>query len=106
MAKRARWLIGLGLVGLFLFGPGLVALLRLSMKERQLDRRLRELQREEVRLRAERQRLESDPTYVEGLIRSTFKHAKPGEYVIPLDAAPSSSESVAGHQESQPHGAP
>ncbi len=33
----------------------------------------------------EQQQLMSNPIYVEGLIRSTFKVAQPDEYVVPLN---------------------
>ena len=67
------------------FGPGLYSQIRLAWQQRVVDRRLRDVQVEHARLLAERERLESDPVYVEGLIRSTFKVAKPGELVVPLD---------------------
>jgi cell division protein FtsB len=60
--------------------------LRLSVQRHRLDRRLAELDARHEALLQEQTRLESDPTYVEGLIRSTFKWAKPGEYVIPLES--------------------
>ena len=59
----------------------------LSRQERQLDRQLEVLRAERERLTAEEQRFQTDPGYVEGLIRSTFKHARRDEYVIPLDLA-------------------
>jgi cell division protein FtsB len=68
-----------------LFGPGLYHLLGLSLEQRRLDHRLAELAKQQDALTHEQERLESDPTYVEGLIRSTFKVAQPGELVIPLD---------------------
>ena len=46
---------------------------------------MRELKAQHERLSAEQARLASDPTYVEGLIRTTFKVAQPGEYVVPLE---------------------
>ncbi len=68
-----------------IFGPGFVQLLQMSYRQHLMDRRLRELEATREQLRAQHQRLESDPTYVEGLIRSTFKVAKPGELVVPVD---------------------
>ena len=85
MAQRPRgisWAIG---AGLLLFGPGLVAMARLSWEQRRLDRQLAQLKAAHARLAAEETRLRTDPAYVEGLIRTTFKYAKPGEFVIPLD---------------------
>ncbi|MBI1992145.1 MAG: septum formation initiator family protein [Candidatus Omnitrophica bacterium] len=84
MGKRARWLISVGVLGLALFGPGTWHLIHLSLLRRRLDRRLAELTAQQERLRQEEARLQSDPSYLEGLIRSTFKVARPGEYVIPL----------------------
>ena len=87
MRKRVRWALGFGVVGLLLFGPGMYELMRLSIIQHRLDRRLAQLTAEQARLTAERTRLQTDPTYVEGLIRSTFKVSQPGELVIPLDSA-------------------
>ena len=91
-ARTRRILAGVGLVGLMVFGPGTYQLLRLSLAQQRLDQRLAQLAAERERLTQEQQRLQSDPAYVEGLIRSTFKLAQPGEYVIPLDSTSSRSE--------------
>ena len=90
--KRRAWAAGIGVFAAAVFGPGLVQLARLSWQQHRLDRRLAQLSAKRERLAQEEQRLTTDPTYVEGLIRSTFKLAKPGELVIPLDAAPSRSD--------------
>ena len=92
MEKRTRQFIGLGLVALVLFGPGAVWLIRLEIKQRQLDRQLAHLKAKREQLAAEEARLRSDPAYVEGLIRTTFKFAKPDELVIPLDVDGSSAK--------------
>ena len=84
MDTRTRWVIGLSLLGLALFGPGTYELIRLSIRQRQLDRQLATLKAEQERLTQEQARLQSDPAYLEGLIRTTFKVSQPGEYVIPL----------------------
>ena len=85
---RARWITGAGLIGTVLFGPGLVDLTRQALMQWRMDRRLAELSAQREQLTHEEERLRTDPGYVEGLIRSTFKVAQPGEYVIPLDDAP------------------
>ena len=85
--RRRGWALWLGLIGLVLFGPGLYEWARLSLAQWRLDRRLTELSQRHDALTQERQRLESDPSYVEGLIRSTFKVAEKGELVIPLETA-------------------
>ena len=85
MATKSRWIPGASLAGLILFGPGLFQLAGLSLKRWRLDRRLRVLTLRQEQLRAQQARLESDPAYLEGLIRTTFKVAQPGEYVIPID---------------------
>ena len=82
-ARRFAGLIGLGLAALF--GPGLVQLIQLEWRQRRLDGELRALQTRREVLLNEQRRLTDDPVYVEGLIRTTFKHAKPNEIVIPLD---------------------
>ena len=87
METRTRRLVVVGIAaGLVLFGPGAWHLVRLSIQQRRLDRQLTELAARHEALRQEEERLASDPTYVEGLIRTTFKWAKPDEYVISLDA--------------------
>jgi len=85
MAQRTHWLVAGGLAAALLFGPDLYYYGRLSVLQRRLDRRLAVLSAEHERLTQEQARLQSDPTYVEGLIRSTFKWARPGEYVVPLE---------------------
>ena len=90
--RRPRWIVPASLAALVVFGPGTYQLVRLSLIQWRLDRRLAELSADQARLREEQAKLQSDPTYVEGLIRSTFKLAQPGEYVIPLDADPSRRE--------------
>ncbi|MBI2094243.1 MAG: septum formation initiator family protein [Candidatus Omnitrophica bacterium] len=89
METRTRRRISLVLLGLgLLFGPGLFHLASLYLRERNLDRKLKHLEAQQEALVRERDRLKKDPTYVEGLIRSTFKVAKPGEVVIPLTNSP------------------
>ncbi|MBI4341491.1 MAG: septum formation initiator family protein [Candidatus Omnitrophica bacterium] len=92
--RPSRRAIGLLLVGAALFGPGLFDWIRMALKQRQLDRQLAQLAARKAQLAEEATRLTSDPGYVEGLIRSTFKMAQPGEYVIPLDE-PSSNKPLA-----------
>ncbi|MBI3010008.1 MAG: septum formation initiator family protein [Candidatus Omnitrophica bacterium] len=89
MEARTRRRTRLVLLGLGLFlGPGLFHLVSLHLRERSLDRKLKRLEVQQEALVRERDRLKKDPTYVEGLIRSTFKVAKPGEVVIPLTNSP------------------
>ena len=85
MHRRHAWVVGVGVVGLVIFGPGLIAYLHLSWQQHRLDRSLRRMEAAKQHLADERDRLTSDPVYVEGLIRSTFKVAKPGELVVPSD---------------------
>ena len=81
---RRRWWLAFIAVTAALILPGLIELIRLSIAQHRLDRRLAQLRAQEQRLLAQQDRLQHDPVYVEGLIRTTFKHAKPGELVIPL----------------------
>ena len=83
---RRPWIVIACVAILAIFGPGFLALARLSWRQHLMDRRLTELETSHRELTAKHQRLQSDPTYVEDLIRSTFKVAKPGEVVVPLDA--------------------
>lgn len=87
ITSRTRHRVALSLVAAVLFGPGLVQWVSLSLKQRQLDQRLARLLQEHDRLAREHEQLKANPTYVEGLIRSTFKVAQPGEYVIPLESS-------------------
>ncbi|GEM_PF-2983734 len=84
MAKRAQWLISGGVLGLVLFGPGAFQWIALSIQEHQLDQRLRTIKAEHERLTLLQARLQHDPAYIEGIIRTTFKVSQPGEYVVPL----------------------
>ena len=87
-AHRVRcWAFGVLIAVAAVFGPGLVAWIGLSWRQHALDRRLATLSAERKRLTQEQQRLETDPGYVEGLIRTTFKWAQKDELVIPLDEA-------------------
>jgi cell division protein FtsB len=83
--RARRWGLGIGLAVTALFGPGLVEWGSLMWRQHQLDRRLAQLSAERERLTQQQQRLEHDPGYVEGVIRTTFKWAQDGELVIPLD---------------------
>ena len=95
MSHRSRrsWGLGMTLAGAVLFGPGLAALIRLSWEQRRLDRQLAALTTRQEQLATEQERLEQDDAYVEGLIRTTFKLAQPGEYVIPLTSSESNGKS-------------
>jgi len=57
----------------------------MEIRQRQLDRQLARLKVQQEQLAAEEAQLRSDPAYVEGLIRTTFKFAKPDELVVPLE---------------------
>ncbi len=81
-----RWLIGLSMVLLVACGPLLWDLVDVSWKRYTMHRRIQRLEAVHRNLTEEQQRLTSDPVYVEGLIRSTFKVAKPNELVIPADS--------------------
>ncbi|MBI4343680.1 MAG: septum formation initiator family protein [Candidatus Omnitrophica bacterium] len=90
MGSRARWVVVVSSVAALLFGPGAAQQAWFSVKQWRLERRLHALQVRHAQLLAERQQLESDPAYVEGRIRATFKVAKPGEYIVPLEEAKTS----------------
>jgi len=78
-------------VAAVLFGPGIYYSLYLSWKQRQLTRQVEQLQAQQQALLAKHQRLTQDPVYLEDAVRSTFKVAKPGELVVPLDSTNTSS---------------
>ncbi len=84
----SRRIVTLAALAALLFGPDAYQWARLSWTQWRLDRQLSSLTAEKDRLTKARARLQSDPTYVEGLIRSTFKVSQPGEYVVPLNTTP------------------
>ena len=88
MTQRKLSLIAAGALLGFALGPVGIQWIRLRGMQWKLDRRLAQLTAQREQLTHEQQRLQSDPAYVEGLIRSTFKVSQPGEYVVPLDAIP------------------
>ena len=67
------------------FGPGLWTQVRMTWRQRMLDRQLQALRVRKEMLEHEKARLTSDSIYLEGKVRSTFKLAKPGELVVPLE---------------------
>jgi|GEM_PF-2923426 len=91
LPRKTRRRVGIAAVGTLLLGPGLGHWAQLSWQERLMNRRLRELELIRKTLTEEYDRLSSDPVYMEGLVRSTFKVAKPGELVVPLEASTKSS---------------
>ena len=84
LEKRNRW-VWVAVLTALLFGPGAYEMVRLSITQHKLDKQLNLLAAKRKQLEQEQQRFKSDDTYVEGLIRSTFKVSQPGELVIPID---------------------
>ena len=66
-------------------GPGAVQQAVIVCKQRKMDHKLIALQRSHEQLLREHSRLMSNPVYVEGLMRSTFKVAKRDEFVVTID---------------------
>ncbi len=87
MSRLPRWIAPAVGVAAVLFGPGLCHQVRLAVTQHRLDRQLSDLAAQKVELIREQQRLTTDPAYVEGLIRSTFKVAQKGELVVTLSDA-------------------
>ena len=85
MRPSRRAIAGL-LVAAALFGPGLYDMARMLVKQRQLDGQLAALATRREKLSTEQKRLETEPGYMEALIRDTFKLSQPGEYVVQLSA--------------------
>jgi len=69
-----------------LLGRSAIDYVRLSFQERRLNRQLERVQSRHEDLIKRRERFQSDPAYVEGLIRSTFRQARKDEYVISLSS--------------------
>ena len=92
MDQRQARLIKMGaLIAALVIGPGAAQLAWLSWRQHCLTRQQRRLEALYQQLAQEQRRLTHDPVYVEGLVRSTFKVAKPDELVVPLDSDASSS---------------
>ena len=90
MDQRQTRLIKMGaLIAALVIGPGVAQLAWLSWRQHRLARQQRRLEALYQQLAQEQRRLTHDPVYVEGLIRSTFKVAKPDELVVPLDSSES-----------------
>lgn len=90
MDQRQARLIKMGaLIAALVIGPGVVQLAWLSWRQHCLTRQQRRLEALYQQLAQEQHRLTHDPVYVEGLVRSTFKVAKPDELVVPLEPSES-----------------
>ena len=74
----------LALAAAAILGPTLIQLAVMYWQDQRLARQLQRRQASYDSLKTERERLRTDPVYVEGLTRTTFKVAKPGELVVPL----------------------
>lgn len=83
-ALRGTWALALGLLGLVLAGEACRAReegARASRQEAAVAREMGRLRRENTALRDELRALESDPAYVEALLRR-WKRAGPGERLV------------------------
>ena len=87
--RLKRWLASsrvrlLALAAAAILGPTLLQLAVMYWRDQRLTRQLQRRQASYESLQREQERLRTDPVYVEGLTRTTFKVAKPGELVVPL----------------------
>ena len=89
--RQARLIRAGALIAALVIGPGAAQLAWMSWRQHRLTRQQHRLEALYQRLAQEQHRLTHDPVYVEGLVRSTFKVAKPDELVVPLDSDPSAS---------------
>ena len=87
MTMRNPWIRVAAVIAILAFGPGLLHLLQISWQQHAADHRLHRLEATHRALVSEQEHLTNDPVYVEELARSTFKVAKPGELVVPIDSA-------------------
>ncbi len=81
--RRYLWLVILCAV---IFGPDAWHSVQMHFQERRVDQRLAVLDADFEHYQQEKERLTEDDTYIEGMIRSTFKYSRPNEVVIPLKA--------------------
>ena len=81
LSPRARLLL---VAAALILGPTLMQLAIMYWNDWRLSRQLQRRQASYESLKREQERLRTDPVYVEGLTRSTFKVAQPGELVVPL----------------------
>ena len=84
MPKRQhRFLIALAVAAVV--GPGLWQMAQLAIEQHAMVAKLDHMHTYHHALAREHERLTTDPIFVEGLIRSTFRVAKPNEFVVRLD---------------------
>jgi cell division protein FtsB len=83
-ARRGIWALALGLLGLVLAGEAWRARedgARASRQEASVAREIERLRKENAALREEMRALDSDPAYLEALLRR-WKRAGPGERLV------------------------
>lgn len=78
-------IIVLSVLGLILLGvifiPGYLRIKRLARQNRELERQIKEIKQANRRLEEEQEKLESDPVYLEKVLREKLGLAKEGEIV-------------------------
>ena len=84
MEPKVKLLIGLGIgaVGLLLYGPAFLRWAELKAQQEQLRAEVAYLQRENLRLYQETKRLREDPEYAEAVARREYGFVRPGETVV------------------------
>lgn len=81
IGRRYLWLLMLCAV---VFLPDAWHAWQLRNTRVEVDQRLESMDSEFKKYQEQKHRLLSDETYIEGLVRSTFKLARPDEVVIPI----------------------
>jgi len=85
MFRKAIVLFGATFLLLIIFLPGYSRLQDLRQRNRELEKRIAELKRQNEELLLERKRLEEDPVYLEKLAREKLGVVRKGEIVYKIE---------------------
>jgi len=83
--KKATWLFTIAFIVLIIFLPGYSKLQDLRQKNRDLEKRIDELQLENLTLKEKQELLENDPYYLEKVAREKMGVAREGEIIYRID---------------------
>jgi cell division protein FtsB len=84
--KRLGWKIGIAAAVLFvIFLPGITRYTQLKARQARLDSGIEKLRVDEAGLRKEQDKLQSDPTYIEKVVRDKLQVANEGETIVRIN---------------------
>jgi len=88
--KKAFWIFGITIFLLIVFLPGYTKLQELRDKNRDLEKKIKELHIENALLQQEMGRIEKDPVYQEKIVREKMGVVRKGE--VPIKIIPEEKE--------------